>query len=87
MAHHYSEAAHKTENNNLNQENRRIGSGNRGQLVVAEKAHHKGVHETQRRGDEVLQDHGKRQLPQPTVKAGLLAKDGKHSYLNYSLLI
>ena len=25
--------------------------------------------------------HGKRQLPQPTVKAGLLTKDGKHSYL------
>ena len=55
---------------------RRGGDG--GEFVAAKQPHHEGVHKTQGRGNEVLDDQRERQTEQPAVKAGLPAEIVKH---------
>ena len=47
-------------------------------LLIAQLTDHKGVDQSQRKGDEVLQNDRQGQRPQPLVKAGIPAGKGRH---------
>ena len=49
-----------------------VGCCDGGHLQIAQLADHEGIRQTQGKGDDVLEDHGQGQQPQPFVKAGLL---------------
>jgi len=61
LAYQDGKSAHEAEDDDLDQENGGVGSGDGGELVTAQKAHHEGVHKAQGGGDEVLQDQRKGQ--------------------------
>ena len=69
----------KAEDNAGEEEDGDIGGGDGGHLGVAQAGDHKGVYEAQGKGDEVLQNHGQRELQEPFVKAGLAAEKLKHN--------
>ena len=60
------------------QKDRDVGSGDCCHLLIAQLTDHKGVDQSQRKGDEVLQNDRQGQRPQPLVKAGIPAGKGRH---------
>ena len=78
LTHQDGEAAHQSEDDDLDEVDGGIGGGDGGELVAAEQSHHEGVHKAQGRGDEVLNNQRKRQTEQPAVKAGFPAEIVKH---------
>ena len=57
------------EHHQLDYEHRDIGQGDPGQRALAHGAHHEGVHQAQRVGDEILEQDGEGQRQQSAVKA------------------
>ena len=78
LAHQDSQAALNTEYDAGEQKHRHVGRRDGGHFLVAELTDHKGVDEPQGKGNEILQDHGQGQFPQPFVKAGFPAEKVEH---------
>ena len=81
LAHQDTQAALDAEDDADEQKHRHIGGGDSGHLLVTQLAHHKGVNQPQGEGDEVLQDDGQGQRPQPFVKAGFPAEMVQHDII------
>ena len=68
-----SHAALEAENDHLDDEHGHVGGSGRRHLRIAQQTHHEDVREAQGGGDDVLQDHGRGQRPEPSVEAGFPA--------------
>lgn len=83
LADQNGQSAHEAEDDDLNQKDGGVGRRDGGELIVAQQAHHEGVHKAQGSGDEILQDQRQGQQEKPLVKAGFPAQIVQHTYLTW----